>query len=95
MSNKDFFIEDNPSNIFLNKSQERVQEINLIINNIRKFAPISIWDLAKKLQISNSKLYYILRDLEFAGVIFSKVKLNENNRSVRMIYIKKILEAKK
>lgn len=83
----DFFKDTNPSKIFLNKSQERIEEINYIIDVIRETYPISIWDLCKKINVSHSKLYYILRDLEFAGVILSKVKLNDNNRSVRIIYI--------
>lgn len=86
-TNKNFFLNRNPSGIFENKSEEKVGEVNLIIDKIREKSPISVWDLAKELEISHSKLYYILRDLEFAGVIYSKVRLNKNNRSARMIYI--------
>lgn len=86
---KTFFLKENLSNISSIKSEERVQEINTLIDFIRKHSPISIWDLAKQTKHSHSKLYYILRDLEFAGVVHSKIQLNKNNRSVRMVYIKK------
>jgi len=86
--NPDFFLRDNPSGIFLNKSEEKVKEVNSLIDKIRELSPISVWDLARETKTSHSKLYNILRDLEFAGVIFSKVRLNQNNRSVRLIYIR-------
>jgi len=85
----DFFLKGNPSNIFLNKSQERVDEVNFVIDFLRKKSPISLWDLSKEIQMSHSKLYYLIRDLEFAGVVFTKIRLNENNRSVRLVYISK------
>lgn len=90
-SKKDFFSQNNPSNIFLNKAEEKTTEVNSLIDEIRKSSPISIWDLGEKLKgiMSPSKLYYLIRDLEFAGVVFTKVKLNKNNRSSRMIYISK------
>lgn len=88
-SSDTFFCENNPSKIFLNKSQERVAEVNLLIDLIRKHSPISIWKLTELVSMSHSKLYYLLRDLEFAGVVFSKIRLNENNRSERVIYIKR------
>jgi hypothetical protein len=48
-----------------------------------------MWELSKKVSMSSSKLYYLIRDLEFAGVILTKIKLNENNRSERIIFISK------
>lgn len=78
---------NNPSNIFQNKTEEKVIEVNHLIESIKRLSPISIWKLAEATNMSHSKLYYILRDLEFAGVIFSKIRLNENNRSERVIYI--------
>lgn len=86
-SQKGSFLKDsNPSKIFLKKNVEKVKEINFLIDIIRANAPISMWELSKKTNISNSKLYYLIRDLEFSGVIHSKIRLNENNRSERVIF---------
>lgn len=84
----DFFCKNNPSNIFLNQSKERIEEVNLLIDKIRELSPISIWDLCKKVSMSRSKLFYLIRDLEFAGVIFTRILLNKNNRSSRIIFIR-------
>lgn len=88
MSNKTFFSNGDPSNTFQKRTVERVTEVNNLIDFIRKHSPISIWDLGKETGISHSKLYYLLRDLEFSGVIYSKILTNEKNRVVRMVYVK-------
>ena len=84
---ENFSFQDNPSKIFQKKDEEKVREVNLVIDKIKELSPISIWDLSKELPFSNSKLYYLIRDLEFAGVIYTKIRLNENNRASRIIYI--------
>ena len=83
------FLNSNQSNIYKNKTEEKVREINFIINEIRNHSPIAMWDLCSLVSVSHSKLYYVIRDLEFAGVVYTKVKLNKNNRSSRMVYISK------
>lgn len=87
MLNKTFSFNSDPSNTFQRRTVERVTEVNNLIDFVRKHSPISIWDLGKETGISHSKLYYLLRDLEFSGVIYSKILTNEKNRVVRMIYI--------
>lgn len=94
MSDSNFTLENNLSDIFENKFEHRTEEVNFVIDIIRKKSPISIWDLCKEINMSHSKVYYLIRDLEFAGVVFTKVKLNQNNRSVRMIYISKKMRRK-
>ena len=86
--NKDSAI-DNHLTTSRKTEQERTDEINLLIDYIREHQPISMWALAKVMGIPNTTLYYKIRDLEFAGVIYSKIIINEYNRAVRMIYCNK------
>jgi predicted transcriptional regulator len=65
---------------------KRVVDTNILLDYIREHQPVSMWAISKSLEIPNSSLYYRLRDLEFAGVIFSKIITNDKNRQVRMIY---------
>lgn len=82
-----FFCKDNPSKTFQKQEERKAEEVNNIIEYLKENSPISIWNLAKELNISHSKVYYILRDLEFAGVIFSKMHKNKSNRMERLIFI--------
>lgn len=60
-----------------------------VLEFIKVNSPISIWDLSKKLNINRNTIYYLMRDLEFAGLIYSKLKINKSNHRVRMIYYNK------
>ena len=83
MSDQTFFSNSDMFNIAKNVSSTEILEF------IKNKYPISIWDISKKLDINRNQLYYVLRNLEFAGVIKSKIVVNENNRNVRMIYYNK------
>jgi predicted transcriptional regulator len=60
-----------------------------VLEFIKSNTPISVWDICKKLNLNRNTAYYLLRDLEFAGLISSKLKVNEHNRKVRIVYYKK------
>jgi len=60
-----------------------------ILEYINSNSPISIWDLAKQFKINRNMLYFILRDFQFAGLIKTKLKINESNKQLRMIYYNK------
>lgn len=88
--------EINKSHICLNQSkeQQKADKINNLIEAIRVNQPISIWDLEKITNTPHATLYYILRSLEFADVVYSKLKINESNRAVRIFYTAKKQEVK-
>lgn len=81
-----FFLDGNHSTTSPKPKQERVNEINEIVDYIKEHQPITLWELSKAKGIPNSTLYYKIRDLEFAGLIFSKIVLNDKNRNVRVLY---------
>lgn len=92
----DILDKNNKSDISLNisKAQARAEKTNNLIEVIRVNQPISLWDLEKITKIPHSTLFYILRDLEFANVVYSKLKINEFNRAVRIFYTAKKEELK-
>ena len=65
---------------------KKVADMNAILDYIKQNQPVSCWKLCKTLNIPNSSLYYKIRDLEFAGLIYSKVVVNEKNRTERLLY---------
>ena len=62
------------------------EERGLFLDKIRELAPICISELARELKCSRSKLYYVLRDFEFAGLVESKVIL-DGNKAKRIVVI--------
>lgn len=81
------FFKNVDSSITSPKSDEkRVDEMNELLDFIKKSQPISLWDLSKKTGIPNSTLYYKLRDMTFAGLIYSKIIITPQNRTKRLIY---------
>lgn len=82
-SKETFFCKSNMFSLFQNVNP------NDILKCISKYEPISIYDLEKKTGVNRNTLYYLLRHLEFVGIIKSKVKINQSNRKVRLIYINK------
>ena len=69
--------------------EEKAKEMGILIAYIKKHQPVSMWKLAKETDIPNSSLFYKIRDLTFAGVVYSKLKVNENGHPVRLIYTAK------
>jgi len=57
-----------------------------LIEIIKTYSPINIWDILKKIKINRNTLYFMLRDFEFAGLIKTRMKINEHNRKIRLIY---------
>ncbi len=80
-----FSLNSNPSTT-LQDTPKKVADMNTILNYIKQNQPISCWKLTKALNIPNSSLYYKIRDLEFAGLIYSKIVINEMNRTERLLY---------
>lgn len=86
-SGKDaIFLNGNVSNTSLKKSQDKSEVVKEILELVQKEQGISLWKLSKILPYSHSKIYYLLRDLEFSGAIYSKIKTNKMNRSERVIF---------
>lgn len=73
----------NTTNFGSNKKSERV----MILDRIRELAPMCISKLARELKISRSKIYYIVRDFEFAGVVETKLILQDDNTTKRIVTI--------
>jgi hypothetical protein len=76
----------NLSDTFRTPPIKRAEQQNLILDYIRNHSGLSMWDLSKALNMPSSTLYYKLRDLEFSGVIYSKIIVNGQNRTVRLLY---------
>ena len=72
------------------KAQEKADKIRNLIDAIRINQPVSLWDLEKITNTPHSTLFYILRDLEFSGAVWSRIKINDSNRAVRIFYTSKI-----
>ena len=60
-----------------------------LLEFIKSNSPITIWDICKKLELNRNTVYFMLRDFEFAGLIYSHVSKNKSNRYVRTIYYNK------
>lgn len=67
-------------------AQEKADEVNSILDYIKENRGITIWKLSKVFPISRSKIFYICRDLEFSGAIYSKISTNSDNRQERKLY---------
>lgn len=84
MSNKDFSFDSDMFSISQKFNPTEVLEF------IQKYPKgVSMYDISKEMKINRNTLYYFLRNLEFSGVIKSKLKINENNRRVRLIFYNK------
>lgn len=85
---KSFFGNNDKLNPFpdMSKQQQRADQTNRILEFVKKKQPISLWDLEKATRTKHTTLFFIMRDLEFAGIVYSKTKINENNRMVRLYF---------
>lgn len=83
-----FFKQKDIPNISLNDEirlrGKRVSR-NEILDFIKKNAPITKYELSKKLRIAYTTIYSIIREFEFAGLIKTKIVLGDNNRSHALI----------
>lgn len=80
---KEFFVESNLLNTFKNVDAVKV------IEYVKIHEPVSIWTISKELGVNRNSLYYLLKHLEFVGVVKSKISVNKMNRCVRLIYYNK------
>jgi len=83
MPNKTFF---SKSDMF--KVSKKVNPAE-VLEFIKGASPVSVWIICKKLELNRNTAYYLIRDLEFAGLIYTKLKTNEHNRKVRIVYYNK------
>jgi len=59
-----------------------------VLKIIKESQPISLYKLAKKLKYSYGGCVNYIKELIEKGKLRTELKLNENNRAVRLIYIK-------
>ena len=69
---------------------------NEVIDYIKLHSPISLYNLHKELGLNKNLIYYLIRHFEFLGVVYTKLKINDSNRKIRLVYYnKKISEVQK
>lgn len=85
-TNETFFKESDVSELSSEGNQKAVNATNELLDSVRKLQPITLWDLSKKTGVPRTTLFYKIRDLEFANLIYSKIIVNSKNRTVRMIF---------
>jgi len=71
------------------KLQSKAEHTNFILEVIKQNQPISLYDLEKKTDTPHTTLFFICRDMEFAGLVYSKKKINDQNRIIRLFYTTK------
>lgn len=71
------------------KDYQKSEKVNSILKLVQDNKGISCWDIEKILNIPHSSAYYILRDLQHAQSVFSKIKINSENRTVRLFFAAK------
>ena len=76
----------NKSDTPKNKPKEilKADHTNFILEILRQNQPISLYDLEKLTATPHSTLFYIMRDMEFAGLVYSKKHITKQNRIVRL-----------
>lgn len=74
--------------ISISKDKQGHNKLNRdeILAALKKIAPISLYSGAKRLGINYMSLTYAVRDFEKAGLLKTRVKLDQYNRAVRIIY---------
>lgn len=74
------------------ESDSRLEKSHRVFDYLMEIKrPISLWDLSKELHMPNSTIYYIIRDLEFANMVKTRISISKNNRAIRIVYIPKKL----
>lgn len=66
-------------------TSRKLRDRNEILDLIREMVPVSFPELRRKLNISQSNLWAIVDKFEFAGLLETRVILNEDNRAVKII----------
>jgi len=81
-----FFCDKNKLNTFQNnsKQQQKADQTNRILDILKVKQPISLYDLEKVTNTPHTTLFFIMRDMEFAGLVYSKMIINNSNRNVRL-----------
>lgn len=75
-------ISTNPNRFTLFKNVN----INEVLEFIKNNSPLSLYDLNKKLGLNKNLIYYLIRHLEFLGIVYTKLKVNQSNRKIRLVY---------
>lgn len=87
--NNPFFSEEDIK-VILRKLKETPSKINrnLLLDYIKATAPTNVYRLHKETGFAYTSLKSIIREFEFVGLIYSLVKINENNQAFKQYYFK-------
>ena len=81
-----FFKKDTTNPLYTN-TDKRVIRNNLILDLIKKNAPITPYALTKMVKWSYTEVCRVIRDLEYVGLIQVKIVLGDNNRANKLLTI--------
>ena len=82
------FLEDGIKEILGNLSKNKSKiDRNILLDLIRKTAPVTIYKLAKETGFSYSSIQSIVREFEFCGLVKYRVVLGDNNRTHKLIVV--------
>lgn len=59
----------------------------LVLSTVEQRQPISVYSLVKILNISYPTLARICKELEFVGLIKSRIEIGSNNKAVKILFI--------
>lgn len=68
-------------------TNRKVQRTNQILNYIKENAPITPYKLSKKLGINYTDVHRTVKELEFVGLIKTRIVIGENNRACKLIIL--------
>lgn len=80
------FLENDKSDTYLirPKQQQKADLTNYILDVVREKQPISVWDLEKITGKPHSTIFECLKNMEFIGLVYSRMIVNEKNRKIRL-----------
>ncbi len=65
---------------------KKIGQVHRVLEYIKENEGCSMWDCSADLSIPNSTLHYIIKTLTEGNVIFSKLDISPNNKTIRRLY---------